>query len=148
MIRFGEGETGGLDGFEDGLEREALRDAKVAVDRLTIKAVSIAKRILTGQRTGRTYRVSRTGALHTASAPGEAPAVLSGRLRNSIGREPAKVSGREVEGRWGTNVEYAARHEFGGRNPDGSRYAARPWARPTEQELGPEIDDEVRRLDR
>lgn len=38
-------------------------------------------------KSGRYYRVSRTGRPHRASAPGEAPAVLTGFLSNSIQSE-------------------------------------------------------------
>lgn len=140
MIRFSAGKAEGGGDFADDLITEARRDAVVAVDRVTILAVNTAKRVLTGQRSGRAYKMSRTGFPHVASAPGEPPAVLTGRLRNSIARTLAKVRGNEVEGEWGTNVEYAERLETGGRNRDGSRFYPRPWARPTEQRIEPALD--------
>jgi len=43
------------------------------------------KKTLSGPRHGRAYVVSKTGRLHIASAPGEAPGSLYGNLRNSVG---------------------------------------------------------------
>lgn len=58
---------------------------------------------------------------HTASAPGDAPAVDTGRLRQSI------VALKVGDARWrvGTNVQYALYLEFGTR-----RMAPRPFIRP------------------
>lgn len=68
---------------------------------------------------GRSYRRGRT-AVHVASAAGDAPAVDTGRLRQSI--TALKVD----DGHWrvGTNVVYAPYLEFGTR-----RMAARPFMR-------------------
>lgn len=135
VIRAEMGAITGEKEFVEGLLDEALEDGRVEVDRVVVRIVNTAKRVLTGQRTGRLYKVSRTGRPHIASAPGEAPAVLTGRLRNSIAGEKARVRGTEVRAEWGTNVEYARRLENGGRNRDGSRFYPRPWVRPTEQQI-------------
>lgn len=73
---------------------------------------------------GRTYRTGNRTAphrTHQASAPGDPPAVNTGRLRQSI--TALKIS----PGHWrvGTNVEYAIVLEFGSR-----RMAPRPFMRP------------------
>lgn len=72
---------------------------------------------------GRQYkRRSRT---HQASAPGQAPAVDTGRLRQSITVQ------RLAPGKWrtGTNLDYAFVLEFGSR-----RTAPRPFMRPAAEE--------------
>ena len=70
---------------------------------------------------GRLVPVGKRNKPHTASAPDEAPAVDSGRLRQSI------TALHVGEGRWrvGTNAFYAIYLEFGTR-----RMAARPFIRP------------------
>ncbi len=70
--------------------------------------------------TGRTYR--RGTVTHTASAPGSPPAVDTGRLRQSIGIDSSNLSNLKI--RVGTNVDYAAFLEFGGRT-----VAPRPFIR-------------------
>lgn len=67
---------------------------------------------------GRTYIIHNK--IHRASAPGEPPAVLTGRLRSSIASDLKKNSVKI-----GTNVEYAKWLEFGT-----SRMEARPFLRP------------------
>lgn len=166
MIHF-EGETRGLDGLAEELLAETLEDARQAVDLGTNQLVSEAQLVLTGPRSGRSYRVSRTGAPHVASRAGEAPAALSGRLRTSMAATRAVITGNTVEARWGTNVEYAELHEYGGtirahteqveshqrrregatvvtvrahtRNMPTRRYPARPFMRPAEQRAEPQV---------
>lgn len=72
--------------------------------------------------TGRIYR--RGGKAHQASAPGQPPAVDTGRLRSSITHD-VRIERGGVIGRVGTNVEYAPHLELGT-----SRMAARPFLRP------------------
>ena len=61
------------------------------------------------------------------SAPGEAPAVQKGRLRNSIVHQPATAA--TLIARVGTNVPYGKHLEFGT-----SKMAARPWLGPVRLE--------------
>lgn len=72
-------------------------------------AEGVAKESMMGPKTGRIYRVSRTGKLHQASAPGQAPAIDTGNLVNSLQHE--RVG--EEDARTFTNTEYAAHLEFG-----------------------------------
>ena len=58
---------------------------------------------LSGDRTGRTYRVPGTQVTYTASAPGEPPAVQTGQLRNSIATN-VYTEGRSVKGEVGTEL--------------------------------------------
>lgn len=74
--------------------------------------------------TGRTYRTGHRTAPHSthqASAPGDAPAVNTGRLRQSI--TALRIS--PMNWRVGTNVDYALHLEFGTRT-----MAPRPFLRP------------------
>jgi hypothetical protein len=66
--------------------------------------------------------VSATGKLHRASAPGEAPAVDTGNLRNSIA---ITMINNGLTARIDFGAEYAFWLEFGRRS-----VAARPFARP------------------
>jgi hypothetical protein len=109
------------------------------------------KRKLSGKRSGRTYRSSRTGALHVASAPGEPPAVLFGALRNSMGFSRPKwrnfVLEMEVGSGLGAGQDkddskvrgYARRLEFGGISfhPWPVKIEARPYMAPTALKMDP-----------
>lgn len=92
--------------------------------RLVIQANEVRNEIideLSEPGTGRTYkRGSRT---HTASSPGNAPAVDTGRLRQSISIDDSQLSSLKI--RVGTNVEYGPPLEYGSRN-----IAPRPFIRP------------------
>lgn len=94
----------------------------------TVVAVANRVRLLqTGARTGRVYRIGKSPTKadklagrsfrgHTASAPGEPPAVWSGRLFRSVFEriQPWFHKGQHVwYGAVGTNVDYAPVLEFG-----------------------------------
>lgn len=131
MIRFTMGAWENLDGMGDEILRGLRGRAELAVDRGARHLVNAVKRTLTGRRTGRRYRVSRTGRMHQASAPGEPPAVLYGRLRNSITQTAPQWDGNAVSVEVGTNVVYARRLEFGGMDARGVMIAKRPYMEPT-----------------
>lgn len=59
---------------------------------------------------------------HQASAPGQSPAVDTGRLRQSIDIDDSKISSLKI--RVGTNVQYAPALEYGSRT-----IAPRPFLR-------------------
>lgn len=77
---------------------------------------------------GRVYQ--RGSVTHQASAPGDVPAIDTGRLIGSI--NIARIGPMRV--RVGTNVKYAYSLEFGTR-----RVAARPWVRRTFDREWPSI---------
>lgn len=79
------------------------------------------KRSMSTPKRGRFYRRSKRGAAHQASAPGEAPAIDSGLLANSI--QTAVVSPLLAQVRIG--AEYASYLEFGTR-----RMSPRPYVQP------------------
>ena len=81
-------------------------------------------KIINPPKTGRLYNVPGTNRRHRASAPGEAPANLSGALQRSI---DFKVSTNELE--VGADTHYAKRLELGD-----DKIAARPYLWPSIQE--------------
>lgn len=127
----------------------ALKGALVAFE-------AIVKKRLSGQRSGVTRRVSRTGRMHTASAPGESPAVLFGNLRNSIGHSGPTLDGGVVFGEVGVGLgtpprggvdpgtSYARRLELGGTDSRGVRILPRPYIAPAAIEAEPVMDRIVR----
>lgn len=152
----------GLEGLSEELLEELLPEAINAVEDAANYFVGELKATLTGARTGRPYKVSKRGPLHIASAPGEAPAVLFGALRNSIGKEDVRVVDRvSVETNVGVGLgvvegaspggiqppeanvvapNYAARLEFGGVDERGVRILPRPYMEPTRLRVEPVID--------
>jgi len=84
-----------------------------------------------GPSTGRTYKRTKDGKFHRASAPGEAPATDSGRLVSHVNfilaaeGLLASIGIHDV-----SNIVYAARLEFGGRDKRGIYIAPRPYIRP------------------
>jgi hypothetical protein len=119
--------TGRLNPFQRGIRRIQFLAASLvpgATDTEALVLVGIIKRILSKRGTGRTY------GSHTASAPGEPPAVRYGDLRRSIGRE--KVGGTI---RVGSGLKRAAALEFGHRYSSGRILAPRPFMRPAVEQL-------------
>lgn len=98
----------------------------------------IKRKLTRGGHTGKEYPVPGTqNRTHVASAEGEAPAVLFGRLVNSISHE-MKVDPDELMAVVGSNLDYAARLEFGFMEKDslGRQYhqGPRPYFRSTYEE--------------
>lgn len=96
---------------------ELMRKMRVPARDMLLGLVRDYERILQesfrGQKTGRLYRVSKTGPLHQASAPGEPPAILTGRLRQSVVFELTE-RGDGIEAVIGSSVkDYPAMLEFG-----------------------------------
>ena len=127
MISAESGDWEGLDGFTDEILQEMRPKAENLVKDALVFFEGSVKTKLTGSRSGRSYQVSRTGALHVASAPGEPPASLYGNLRNSIGHRGPEWDGWTVEGEVGPGLgtrpagpnaqdpeSYARRLEWGG----------------------------------
>lgn len=155
MIQFDASEWVGVDGM-GAEELEKLRaTAEVAVDRAGLILESEVKRTLgpdSGPRTGAIYVVPASSARgpsggrrknpprHQASAPGEAPAVLFGRLRQSINHSAPKWEGWTVSTEVGTNVEYARRLEWGGVDSRGVRILPRPYFEPSFLRAEPAIE--------
>lgn len=95
-----------------------------------------AKQAMSGPRSGRIYK--RGSRIHQASAPGEPPAVDTGKLKNSIRSEQIAVTKAIVS----ASAEYAAYLEFGTR-----RMAARPYMRPAVEAVTPMFFSALHRLE-
>lgn len=119
--------------------------AVIAVRRGAVYLSGQVKITLSGGRTGRIYKVSKTGKWHVASSPGEAPAVLFDNLRTSVGNtEPEwSADGLTCFSEVGPGIgqakdltvdpgrTYARRLEFGGVDSRGVMLEARPYMEPT-----------------
>lgn len=141
------GEWRGLDGLGEELLAELRPRAEAAVRRAVLTLHGQVVRTLSGKRTGRVYRVTKTGRLHQASAPGEAPAVLFGRLRQSIAfTEPTWPEPNTVTASVGTNVAYARRLEFGGLDSRGVKIEPRPYWAPATLAAEPVMDRHLNAL--
>lgn len=113
------------------IKRTARERMEVAVNETRNEVLQT----LTGNRSGRIYKVPGTQRDYTASAPGEPPASRTGELRQSVTTE-VEGSGRGVIGHVGTSKKYGAQLEFGTRN-----MAPRPWLRPTFEKMTGKIKD-------
>ena len=76
---------------------------------------------LSGNRTGRTYKVPGTNRTYTASSPGEPPAQATGRLRQSVFTR-VEGMGNQVTGRVGTELPYGLWLDEGTK-----KMKPRPW---------------------
>jgi len=80
---------------------------------------------LSGDRSGRTYKVPDTERTYTASAPGEPPAQATSDLRKSV-KSSVEGKGRSVIGKVKAEAKHALPLEFGHRQ-GGKHVAARPF---------------------
>jgi hypothetical protein len=161
VIQVNAGEWQGLGDLSAEMIEAVRPRAEATMKQALVMAEGELKRTLTGQRRGRVYQVSKTGAPHVASAPGEAPAVLHDRLRGSVTHEGPRWEGDALTGDWGVGpIEYARRLEFGGMHIVPRDVAvqvaagewrvvkagteikteARPYLAPTEERIRPMID--------
>lgn len=120
---------------EDALER--LRRALAAsADEVRARA----RESMEGSKSGRVYRLPGGGRRHRASAPGEAPAVATGRLRAGVGvRLAAGGLGATVGVHDASLAGIAANLEFGTR-----AMAARPWLLPALEAARPAAERRFR----
>ena len=89
---------------------------------------------LSGNRSGRTYKVPGTDRTYTASSPGEAPAQRLSGLRQSVHAAIEKRFGLFMFGKVGTKLGYGRHLELGT-----SKIKPRPWLRPSLERAEPEI---------
>lgn len=152
MINVGPGEWEGLEGLSESLLQEIRPEATIAMKEALVRFEGIIKETLTGARSGRSYKVSKTGRLHVASAPGEPPAVLFGNLRNSVGHNGPTWNRWTVFGTVGVGLgqapggatpdpsrTYARRLELGGIDSRGVMIQARPYMAPSAVKAEPII---------
>lgn len=119
----------GLDRLGAAARSEEQRSAVLAAG---LELVTSAKLQTSKPGTGREYP-RKGGKIHTASAPGQPPAVDTGELRNSIG---VAFVGDVL--RVGSGLEKAPLLEFGTIS-DGGRIAPRPFMRPALAEAKPRM---------
>jgi len=150
VIEFNAGDK--WEGLE-GMGEEILSELKAKGDGLmmdaALVAVSTVKQTLTGARSGRTYKVSKTGKLHVASAPGEPPAILNDALRGSVWFTDPKWEGWEISFDYGPGLgvsaegeveSYSRRLEYGGVDSRGVKIDARPYMEPSAVRLEPQLE--------
>jgi phage gpG-like protein len=94
-----------------------------------------AQASMQGPKSGRVY--TRSGGVHQASAPGEAPAVDTGNLINSLQVEVRAQTSAAVY----TNVEYAPVLEYGG-----AKMEARPFLTPAARDEWELFIERMKRL--
>lgn len=131
MIAFSAGQWKGVDGMGAEILMGMRPRAAAAVERAAMLFTSELQRTLTGKRSGRIYYIGKSRREHQASAPGEPPAVLTGRLRQSMAWTKPHWDGNTVTSEVGTNVVYAARLEYGGMDSHGRMIQKRPYFAPT-----------------
>lgn len=88
---------------------------------------------LSGNRTGRQYRVPGTNVTYTASAPGEPPAVLFGQLRQNV-KDKVYTESRSVKGEVGTELDKGLHLEVGTLH-----ILPRPWLKPSFEKAAPNV---------
>ena len=112
------------------------RNSRKAVEAAATEWRNGIVEVLTGERTGRTYRRPRTKATYRASRPGEPPASVTGRLRGSY--RVRVISDTEAE--VGSPLDYSEMLEKGT-----SRMLPRPHIEPGFQRKRKEIQDALQR---
>ena len=112
-------------------DRRSKRAIRIALVEVGSRVNNEIKRSMARTKSGEVYKVPGTNTDYVASAPGEAPAVATANLINSIAVLPqpggmsVKVGIDDV-----TKVRYGVWLEFGYRHVSGRFVEARPWLRP------------------
>lgn len=116
----------GIAGIADEEMKALRKPAERAIIKACIRFEKAVKMALKGPRSGRIYGD------HQASAPGEAPALLTGALRNSITHTmPVWDEDNAVTAEVGTTIAYGAILEWGGIAGNGARILPRPYMEST-----------------
>lgn len=96
-----------------GKVKKEINNALVRkIERATIHLQGEVKKTLSGQRSGKHYRVPNTSKVYQASKAGEAPAVRTGDLRNSY-KYKLRRTNVEVLGAVGSDLKKAVYLENG-----------------------------------
>jgi hypothetical protein len=107
------------------VEADLARAAQDAITKATLLLETEVKKTLSGERTGRSYKIPHTNRRWRASAPYQAPAVRLGNLRQSYTHR-IEGHGWNTIGYVGNPLEYAEHLEYGTR-----KMAIRPHLRKT-----------------
>jgi len=112
--------------FNTAKVTKAIDDAAIKrMDEATQAVRTQAMLTLSGDRTGRTYKVPGQNRTYVASSPGEPPAQRLGELRQNIGTLVESSFGN-VTGKVGTDKIQGRILEF-----NSLHTAARPWLKPS-----------------
>jgi len=115
--------------------KQVVAESAFAIDRWAKESISAEKH---GKLYKRIYLGGQRIKNQRASAPGEAPATLTGRLKTSI--HPS-FSVDEFTAEIGSSLKYSSYLEHGT-----SKMAARPWLLPVFEEIRPEFIRQVREV--
>ena len=142
---------------------ENFRDLIIEVEAATIEGMIVAvkeaallmetavKRKLSGQRSGKMYKVKNKQGqekTHQASSENEPPANMWGTLSENVSHTDPEVHGNEVRSQIGVDlgkVPYARRLEYGGRDSRGGYIAPRSYLRTTFAEQEQAIEQLIRK---
>lgn len=129
--------------FEDNLEGVMKKIDSTAQDRILESVNEVRNTVLetlSGDRSGRVYKVPGTSKTYVASSPGQPPAVQLGDLRKSI-KGGVEEEGGSIVGFVGTELPKGPMLEFGT-----SRMAARPWLRPSFEKSADKVKEILTRV--
>lgn len=130
--------------------QDTVKDAQSKAQSCAVRAANqlrnSALKVLRGSRSGRVYKKPGVSTRYTASAPGEPPAVRTGKLRQSWGvlAQGNVKSGSYKPGIY-TDVEYAEMLDEG---TPGGRIAPRPFRDRIIEDATPAIEDIFQELTR
>lgn len=119
------------------LTRQVEKRARVLVHDTAAGISQHIKLSMVEPKSGRHYKVSKTGRDHVASAPGESPAIDTGLLANSIDYAMTGETSAVV----GSGAEYAIHLEFGT-----VRIAPRPFMQPAFESAVSEFEKGLKEL--
>lgn len=109
----------------------ALQTQMLAARAVTDLAVTQAAQQVGRNITDELMRKEHPHGTPTPSAPGEPPAMITGRLKASVTVEPTRAVGStRFEARVGPTAVYARIQELGGTAGHGAQLPARPYVRP------------------
>lgn len=133
-------------GMGEEMRASLRRRAEAAVLGGALLLETAVKEMLSRPGSGRLYR--KRSVVHQASAPGEPPAVDTGKYRNSVTHSRPEWDGDTVSASVGTNDVRAQILEFGGRTGKGRRIRIhpRPHFRPALAQAEPAIQRRLENL--
>lgn len=119
------------------IARELRPKAELIVKKAAREIEREEKRSMSGPKSGRMYKKSKSGKPHQASAPGEPPARDTGNLANSI----QVTMLNDVTAAVDVSAEYAETLEFGGAHVE-----SRPFVEPAIKLVQPEFEAALKTL--
>lgn len=117
--------------FSSNMEQVRTHINAMCVEKVTAASIHLqneVKKNLTGSRSGKQYKIPHTSRKYTASKPGEAPAVRTGDLLNSI-KYNIKRSQSEVLGAVGSDLQKAIWLENGTSNMEARPFLLKSFER-------------------